>query len=206
FYNLYFLPHLTPTYSLPDAFFLTRPTPPSPPSSSSGPTPTPTYSRRTILAPIPVYDRQLNVSTHYRTNRPPSPARGRSWYALQAFSITQSRDSGLRECAFSVFAGLMILIADLQTDVVLTVVEGGGGLEDSQSPALSLAHLSLLPILVIHPPTSPIPNFVSEIRRYRSTNTLIQTAPSDIADLRLDAIAPLQTQTMPVDASSTCRS
>jgi hypothetical protein len=104
--------------------------------------------------------------------------RGRSWYALQVFSITQSRDPGLRVCAFRVFAGPMILAVDLQTDAMLTVVKGG--LEDSQSidvsgPSmfffcsyltivrsiycyqnrLSLVHLSLPPIYT-HPPAQSL--------------------------------------------------
>jgi len=45
--------------------------------------------------------------------------------------MTQSRDPGLRVCAFRVFTAPMMLVADLQTDAVLTVLKGG--LEDSES-------------------------------------------------------------------------
>ncbi|EGO00640.1 hypothetical protein SERLA73DRAFT_166917 [Serpula lacrymans var. lacrymans S7.3] len=62
-----------------------------------------------------------------------SMSRGRPWHALQAqtFSMTQTGETGFRECAYRVFAGCPNLVMDLQTDAVLSVFQKG--LQDSQS-------------------------------------------------------------------------
>jgi hypothetical protein len=93
--------------------------------------------------------------------------------------MTRRQDLGLRESVFRVFAGSSMLVINLQTNTMLKVLKGS--LEDSESidvsglefffsfipdrsidlaapgPTLNLTHLSLLPILIQHPPTRPIP-------------------------------------------------
>lgn len=60
-------------------------------------------------------------------------ARGRPWHALQSQAFTMSQASTIqdRASAFSVFASAPNLVLDLQTDVVLGVLQKG--LQDSES-------------------------------------------------------------------------
>ena len=69
--------------------------------------------------------------------------RGRPGRALQAqaFIMTQSRDSGLRERDFEVFAGSSMLVTDLQTDAVVRVLKDS--LQDSESNDVSFIQYRL---------------------------------------------------------------
>lgn len=60
-------------------------------------------------------------------------SRGRPWNSLQtqAFTMTQDADALSREAAYRVFAGSPSLIADVQTDVVLNMLQRG--LQDAGS-------------------------------------------------------------------------